>query len=244
LGRQILNKENARSDLTALDKNGNLVLIEIKRDIEDIKQRRETFGFQAIRYVARYVKIKTTDELVDKIFASYIKKYRDEFKLGNLTAYEKATRILNDFIEKNNLAKTFNCKQRIILMASSFDSQTISAVAWLIANNIDISCFELSPMKIGDNYFIDINRIVHPTALQNFYLEVDDKKRTVYPEKRNTPIARSYLQRMDKLFEWKIIKAGDTVVIKNFDNSEAVVIDTKNVKCYGKNLYLVNEMEK
>jgi hypothetical protein len=62
--------------------------IEIKRDVEDIKQRREAFEFQAIRYAASYAKIKTTDELVDKIFTSYIEKYKDEFELGELTAYE------------------------------------------------------------------------------------------------------------------------------------------------------------
>jgi CxxC motif-containing protein len=236
VGKQVVNKENGRSDLTAVDQNGNLVLIEIKRDVEDIKQRREAFEFQAIRYAASYAKIKTSDELVDKIFASYIEKYKGEFELGELTAYEKATRILNDFLEKNNAAKTFNSKQRIILIASSFDSQTLSAVAWLIANNVDISCFELSPMKISDNYFIDINRILPPPALEDFYVEVDNKKRPVYSEKRNTPITRSYLPRMDKLFEWGIIKAGDMVVIKNFDNSEAAVIDTKNVEYNGQKL--------
>ena len=230
VGRQVVNKENGRSDLTAVDQNGNLVLIEIKRDVEDIKQRREAFEFQAIRYAASYAKIKNTDELVDKIFASYIEKYKDEFELGDLTAYEKATRILNDFLEKKNATKTFNSKQRIILIASSFDSQTLSAVAWLIANNVDISCFELSPMKIDNNYFIDINRILPPLALEDFYVEVDDKKRPAYSEKRNTPITRSYLPRMDKLFEWGVIKSGDIVVIKNFDNSEAVVINTKTVE--------------
>lgn len=236
VGKQVVNKENGRSDLTAVDQNGNLVLIEIKRDVVDIKQRREAFEFQAIRYAASYAKIKTTDELVDKIFTSYIEKYKDEFELGELTAYEKATRILNDFLEKNNAAKTFNSKQRIILIASSFDSQTLSAVTWLISNNVDISCFELSPMKIGDNYFIDINRILPPPALEDFYVEVDDKKRPVYSEKRNTPITRSYLPRMDKLFEWGVIKAGDAVVIKNFENSEAVVIDTKTVEYNGQKL--------
>lgn len=40
VGKQVTNKENGRSDLTAVDQDGNLVLIEIKRDVEDIKQRR------------------------------------------------------------------------------------------------------------------------------------------------------------------------------------------------------------
>ncbi|WP_242849749.1 hypothetical protein [Clostridium novyi] len=41
---------------------------------------------------------------------------------------------------------------------------------------------------------------------------------------------------MDKLFEWGIIKAGDVVVIKNRDNSEATVIDSKYVDFKGEKL--------
>ncbi|MFV3012787.1 hypothetical protein ACLD43_14860 [Clostridium botulinum] len=236
VGKQVVNKENGKSDLTAVDENGNLVLIEIKRDVEDIKQRKEAFEFQAIRYAASYAKIKTPDDLVDKIFASYIEKYKDEFELGELTAYEKASRILNDFLEKNNALKTFNLKQRIILIASSFDKQTLSAAAWLIANDVDISCFELSLMKIEDSYFIDINRILPPLSLEDFYVEVDDKKRPTYIAKRDTPITRTTFPGMDKLFEWGIIKSGDAVVIKNRDNSEATVIDSKYVDFKGEKL--------
>ncbi len=174
--------------------------------------------------------------MVDKIFASYIEKYRGEFQLGDLTAYEKASRILNDFLEKNNALKTFNSKQRIILIASSFDKQTLSAAAWLIANDVDISCFELSPMKIEDSYFIDINRILPPLSLEDFYVEVDDKKRPTYTTKSATTITRNTFPGMDKLFEWGIIKVGDAVLIKNRDNSEATVIDSKYVDFKGEKL--------
>jgi len=91
------------------------VLIEIKRDVADIKQRLEVFDFQAIRYAASYAKIKTTGELVDKIIASYIKKYKGEFELGELTVYEKARRILYDFLEKNNVAKPLIQSKKLYL---------------------------------------------------------------------------------------------------------------------------------
>jgi len=52
IGQQVKNKENGRSDLIAIDGEGNLVLIEIKRDKEDIIHRKEPFEFQAIRYAA------------------------------------------------------------------------------------------------------------------------------------------------------------------------------------------------
>ena len=52
VGRQVKNEKLGRSDLTAIDNNGNIVLIEIKRDRKDIENRKEAFEFQAIRYAA------------------------------------------------------------------------------------------------------------------------------------------------------------------------------------------------
>jgi RecB family endonuclease NucS len=63
VGRQVRNEKNGRSDLTAVDNNGNIVLIEIKRDRKDIEHRREAFEFQAIRYAASYAIIDKTDDL-------------------------------------------------------------------------------------------------------------------------------------------------------------------------------------
>jgi len=39
VGRQVRSAANGRSDLTAIDNNGNIVVIEIKRDKDDIKNR-------------------------------------------------------------------------------------------------------------------------------------------------------------------------------------------------------------
>ena len=137
VGRQVRNEKNGRSDLTAVDNNGNIVLIEIKRDRKDIEHRKEAFEFQAIRYAASYATIDKIDDLVKKVYAPYIEKYRSEFELG--------IRKLNEFLRVNDAQKNFNEKQRIILVASDFDEQTLSAVAWLNSNNVDMSCFRLTP---------------------------------------------------------------------------------------------------
>jgi len=97
VGRQVRNEENGRSDLTAVDSDGNIVLIEIKRDKRDIEGRKEAFEFQAIRYAASYATIGTVDDLVKKVYVPYIEKYRDEFELGELTSYEVGIRKLNEF---------------------------------------------------------------------------------------------------------------------------------------------------
>lgn len=66
-----------------------------------------------------------------KVYAPYIEKYRSEFEPGELTSFELGIRKLNEFLRVNDAQKNFNEKQRIILVASDFDEQTLSAVAWL-----------------------------------------------------------------------------------------------------------------
>jgi len=79
VGRQVKNEKLGRSDLTDVDNNGNIVLIEIKRDRKDIENRREAFEFQAIRYAASYATTDSPDDLVKKAYPPYIQKYRAEF---------------------------------------------------------------------------------------------------------------------------------------------------------------------
>ncbi len=121
VGEQVRNVYYGRSDLTAVDNNGEIVLIEIKRDRRDIEGRKESFEFQAIRYAASYATIGTLEELLTKIYAPYIKKYRKEFENAALTSSELGRRELNEFLEDSGAGKRFNNKQRIILVASDFD---------------------------------------------------------------------------------------------------------------------------
>lgn len=138
VGQQVKDETNKRSDLTAVDNDGNIVLIEIKRDKKDIAARKEALEFQAIRYAASCATIKSTDELIKNIFAPYVEKHKGEFAdHTDLTSTEIAQRELSDFFEKNGTT-SFNDSQRIILVAGDFDEQTLSAVAWLNSNQVDI----------------------------------------------------------------------------------------------------------
>lgn len=70
------------------------------------------------------------------MFVSYIEKYRAEFETEetkHLTNVELATREIESFLELNNYYE-FNAKQRINLVSSDFDNQTLSTVAWLNKN--------------------------------------------------------------------------------------------------------------
>ncbi len=229
VGQQVHNSGGGRSDLTALDKDGSLVLIEIKRDIKDVSKRKESLEFQAIRYAASYAKISTPAELVDKIFAKYIERHKSEFELGELTPAEKGRRIINDFLKKNEATASFNKRQRIILIASGFDSQTLAAISWLISNNVDISCFEIKLARYKKQNFLRIEKIMPPEKLEEYYLDIHETSTpslaviTGANKKLNKP-------RIPELIQSRLIKPGDRLFITNHPDSEAVIVDENFVK--------------
>jgi RecB family endonuclease NucS len=230
VGQQVNNVEKGRSDLVAIDQEGNIVLIEIKRDKDDIVNRKEPFEFQAIRYAASFAKIKNINELVSKIYASYISKYRSEYDFNELTEIEYGIRAIENFLKQNNSYNSFNKKQRILLIASEFDPQTLSAVAWLISNNVDISCFQIKPIKFNNDYFIDLKKILPPVVIDDFYVDIQEKSinKSNY-EKLDKEIKRNYKPRIQKMFEWGLLKKGDQLKIKNVDDSIATIEDPNYV---------------
>lgn len=226
VGQQVKNEKLGRSDLTAIDSSGNLVLIEIKRDKKDIEGRREAFEFQAIRYAASCATIKTPDELIQNVFAPYIEKHKKEFDKDELTSVERAKRQLADFVENNEIVD-FNVHQRIILIASDFDEQTLSAVAWLNSNKVDISCYRICPYKLDNNIFVDIKRILPVMEYSDFYVDVVKKDSIIKEKKRD--IARQKLPKIDKMLEWGVVHKGDIMVAKG-TSEEATLLEDGQVK--------------
>ena len=231
VGRQVRNEKNGRSDLTAVDNNGNIVLIEIKRDRNDIVHRREAFEFQAIRYAASYATIDETDDLVKKVYAPYIEKYRSEYELGELTSFELGIRKLNEFLQVNDAQKNFNEKQRIILVASDFDEQTLSAVAWLNSNNVDMSCYRLTPYKLNEDLFFYVEKLLPVTNYEDYYVNLMDKSvmTTVAGDKK---ITRRSLPKIDLMLEWGAVKEGDIIVAKGRED-EGRLLSNGNVMVNG-----------
>lgn len=228
VGRQVRNEKNGRSDLTAVDNNGNIVLIEIKRDRKDIENRKEAFEFQAIRYAASYATINNSDDLVKKVYSSYIEKYKNEFEIGELTSYELGVRKLNEFLKENDAEKNFNKKQRIILVASDFDEQTLSAVAWLNSNNVDICCYKLIPYKINESIYLNVEKLLPIINYNDYYVNLMGNKIKSLSVENDKKITRRSLPKIDSMLEWGIVKEGDVIIAKGRGN-EATLLSNGNV---------------
>lgn len=228
VGQQVQDVNHKRSDLTAIDMEGNIVLIEIKRDVQDILSRREPLEFQAIRYAASCATIKTTDELIQNIFAPYVEKHRSEFSEPQLTSSELAKRILADFMTQNNIADSvFNKRQRIILISSGFDSQTLSAVAWLNSNHVDISCFQLCPFKFGSDILVDMKRVLPLTVYEDYYVDIADPANPQKSIKKSG--SKTSLPKIDQMLEWGVVQAGDVIIPKG-RTEEATLLESGQVR--------------
>lgn len=238
VGQQTRNQHGGRADLVAVDGGGNIVLIELKRDAADIAARKESFEFQAIRYAANYARIATPQELVQRLFEPYVEKYKGEHdSMKELTVYEIATRLLTDFLQRNQADKNFNKSQRIVLIASSFDPQTLSACAWLAKNSIDIRCLTFSPIKYGQQHFMTIDQVIPPPLLEQFFVEVAEP--TGIPKKTTTAagqLSRQNLPRMPKIFAWGLLAPNSQVYISGQQNQPATIIDETYVDFQGKKL--------
>jgi len=240
VGQQVINLKGARNDLVALDGNGNLVLIEIKRDAADMASRMEAMEFQAVRYAASLATIATVDDLVERVFSRYIRKWQQEFDLHELTPEELGKRIVNGFLSKNNADKSFNKRQRIILVSSTFDEQTLSAAAWMSANGIDISCISLNPIRaVGSPngpLYLAAKKLIPAKKIEDFFVEFRERADSIASDiaiSSETKKPRAALPRMPQLMEWGIVTPGMKLTLKGFNDSEATVRDAKTVEFKG-----------
>ena len=231
VGQQVTNESLGRSDLTAIDNEGNIVLIEIKRDKKDIEHRKEAFEFQAIRYAASFATLHTVEEFIQDVYAPYVETHKNEYKdCKTHTSVEIAQRELSNFFNGNDLSvEDFNKKQRIILVASDFDDQTLSAVAWLNSNNVDISCYQIILNKINDNVFINMKKVL-PVGDYNDYLVNITKPAAYIQKKKISKISRKILPKIDTLMEWGIVSAGDILVSNTPEKSEVILQKDGSVK--------------
>jgi len=234
IGQQVRNQAAGRADLVAVDGDGNIVLIELKRDKEDTTARKEPFEFQAIRYAANYALIKTQQDIVQQLFAPYIERHKEDSEFqelaNGLTASELATRRLDEFLQNNQAQGTLNHRQRIILIASSFDRQTLSACAWLASNGIDMRCMAVAPLQYDQQSFFKIEQIIPPPSLEDYFVNIESTSRGANSLSNKTTQSRRVLPRMEELLKWNLVAPGDRLYIKGYKSEVAEIVNHVYVK--------------
>jgi hypothetical protein len=147
-----------RLDLLALDGQGKLVVIELKRDVAGTLA-----DLQAIRYAA-FCSTMLFDQVVSL-----------RAKFANMSD-EDARQDIQEFVGKPEFS-TLDNKPRIILAAGGFnDPEVTSCVLWLRDFGVDISCAEITPYRMPDSQIVLVPRVIIPLPAAREYMVRAEKK--------------------------------------------------------------------
>lgn len=172
-----------RLDLLWIDKNGKLVIIELKRD-----DSWDEVEWQAIKY-ASYCSRFSRDDLVD-IYANYTKITTED-------ALWKIEEFVDDF-------QSLNREQRIILISREFHSDVASAAFWLREKyNLDIKCVKLIPFKDWSWEIFLESDVIIPLKEMADYIDSSAKKNTINRGDDNESDIKRYKTRLN--FWWKLL---------------------------------------
>ena len=172
-----------RLDLLALDKDGQLVVIENKLDDSG-----RDVAWQALKYAA-YVSSLKTSQIID-IFQQYLNRH-----VGGGVASDLIAAFLGlDTLEGETLNE--GSSQSIVLIAAHFRKEVTSTVLWLREHKIDARCYKVIPYAFGDELFIDIQPVIPTPEAAEFMIRMADKEieaKTAHTEKkRRHEIRREY----------------------------------------------------
>jgi len=153
---------NERLDLLALDKNGDLVVIENKLD-----DTGRDVTWQALKYTSYCSSL--SKENIRKIFQEYLNIYQPN---------SNAEELITDFFEADDYAEINLNKgltQRIIMVAARFRKEVTSTVLWLLNYKLRIQCFRATPYGMNDQLFLNLEQIIPTKDAEEFMIGMADK---------------------------------------------------------------------
>lgn len=151
---------NERLDLLALDKLGNLVIIENKLDDSG-----RDVTWQTIKY-ASYCSSLTKQEII-KIYQEYLG--------SNANAQDNISEFFYDRdIEEIILNQGLN-SQRLIMIAANFRKEVTSSVLWLMNFKMRIQCFKVTPFALDDQLFLNVEQILPTKDTEDFAISIASK---------------------------------------------------------------------
>lgn len=150
-----------RLDLLALDKQGNIVVIENKLDDSG-----RDVTWQVLKY-ASYCSSLTKKQIAD-IYQEYLDK--------NKIKEDSETNIAN-FLEIEDLGEAqLNQYQRIVMVSGAYRKEVTSTVLWLMSNyKLRIQCFKATPYSFEDNIFLKIEQIIPVKESEDYIIRMAEK---------------------------------------------------------------------
>ena len=210
---------NRRIDLLALDQEGKLVVVELKRT-----ESGELMDLQAIRYAAMVANM-TVPQLIDAH-----RKYRKDRGLDEESAEEEIHRCLPAL--ESGETKLDSQRPRIILASAGFSTELTTTVLWLREHEIDIRCVKLQLYRDEHGVLLDTSQIVPLPEASDYLVKLSEKQEEVRQQRsgvgQRVPGDEAFLESigratdnakptLEKLYRWaKELERNDLASLDTF----------------------------
>ena len=137
---------NRRIDLLALDAEGRLVVVELKRSDQD-----SFMDLQAIRY-AGMVSGMTMEQATDA--------HRRHLESRGQDGTDAESRIQQQLTGDDAQADIDSTNPRIILASGNFSNELTASALWLNKAGVSVTCVKLELYRSGDDFYMEGNRVI------------------------------------------------------------------------------------
>jgi hypothetical protein len=162
------NDTRERLDLLALDKDGNLVIIENKLDDSG-----RDLVWQALKYASYCASLSKPQ--VMEIYQRYLNQKAQHTSATPDRAEDK----LIEFFDADGLESVQVNRigtQRLILVAAQFRKEVTSTVLWLSQFGIACQCFKVTPYQAGSELFLNVEQIIPTPESSDFMIGMATKE--------------------------------------------------------------------
>ncbi|MZR14331.1 DUF4268 domain-containing protein [Maritimibacter sp. DP07] len=150
-----------RLDLLALDRAGQLVIIENKLDDSG-----RDVVWQALKYAAYCSSLKKAE------IVGIFQKYLDSQGGGD------AAGLICEFLGEDTLDEVVlndGTNQRVVFIAANFRREVTATVLWLREHQIDARCVKVVPYQFGAEIFVDLQQVIPTPEAADYMIRMAEK---------------------------------------------------------------------
>lgn len=160
-----------RIDLLAIDKDANLVVIELKRSEDGGHME-----LQALRYAAMISTM--TFERAMEVYADFLK---------TIDANLDARGSMLEFLEWDEPdEELFAQDVRIVLAGAEFSKELTSTVMWLGERGLDIRCIRIKPYNDNGRVFLDVQQVIPLPEAAEYQVKIKEKQQRERASRRSS----------------------------------------------------------
>lgn len=152
---------NRRIDLLGIDKDANLVVIELKRTEDGGHME-----LQSIRYAAM-ISAMTFERAVE-VYSEYLKR------IGS--AADAQTSLLEFLDLQEPDPDNFAQDVRIVLVSAEFSKELTTTVIWLNDRDMNIQCIRIKPYSDNGRILVDIQQIIPLPEAEDYRVQLKEKQ--------------------------------------------------------------------